>query len=106
MFNNPAGSVTVQHPQVIPTLIQNATIWAGVGQTLYGTDLLIGSDGLIAAVGKNLQNPGNANVIQANGAWVTPGLFDLHSHAGVYSFPLDARATQDGAARRKFCNIF
>lgn len=58
--------------------------------------MIIGTNGKIASVGKNLATPQGATVIQANLAWLTPGLFDLHSHAGVYSFPGDAVATQDG----------
>jgi cytosine/adenosine deaminase-related metal-dependent hydrolase len=34
---------------------------------------------------------------------VTPGLIDMHSHAGVYSFPEDAHATQDGSFPAHFC---
>lgn len=58
--------------------------------------MVIGSNGKIAMVGLNLDTPQGATVVQANLAWLTPGLFDLHSHAGVYSFPGDAVATQDG----------
>ena len=78
-------------------LIKNATVWMGPGATMHATDVLLGYQGKIEQVGANVPNSGNvATVIQADGAWVTPGLVDLHSHAGVYSFPLDARATQDG----------
>lgn len=61
--------------------------------------MIIGTDGKIASVGLNLAAPQGATLIQANLAWLTPGLFDLHSHAGVYSFPGDAVATQDGTPK-------
>ena len=31
--------------------------------------------------------PKKYDVIHANGSWVTPGIFDMHSHIGVSSSP-------------------
>lgn len=33
--------------------------------------------------------------MDANGGFITPGLIDLHSHAGLYSFPTDAFGNSD-----------
>ena len=40
--------------------------------------------------------PLDANTIDADGRWVTPGLIDVHSHLGVYPQPRRA-----GAQRRQ-----
>ena len=68
------------------TLIRNGTVLDGNGGRLDGADVLI-VDGRIAGVGKNLQTPPGALVIDASGHWVTPGLIDVHSHLGVYPSP-------------------
>ena len=46
--------------------------------TLQNTDILI-KNGKISRIGKNL-TAGNAQVIDATGKYVTPGIFDAHSH--------------------------
>jgi N-acetylglucosamine-6-phosphate deacetylase len=66
---------------------------------MLGYDVLLGYYGKIEQVAANIPAT-TVPVIQADGAWVTPGLFDMHSHAGVYSFPVDAQATQDGTKSR------
>ena len=42
-------------------------------------DVLV-SDGLIAEVGARVDAPAGAQVIDASGCWVGPGLVDLHTH--------------------------
>ena len=68
------------------TLIQNATILTGTGMRIDGGDVLI-ENGRITAVGQSLSAPAGAQVIDANGRWVTPGLIDVHSHMGAYASP-------------------
>jgi len=68
------------------TLIRGATVLTGTGLRLESTDVLIRA-GRIAAVGAGLQEPDGAQVIEAAGRWVTPGIFDPHSHLGVYPSP-------------------
>ena len=58
----------------------------GTGAELAGADVLI-QDGRIAAVGEGLAAPAGAEVVDAAGRWVTPGLIDVHSHLGVYPSP-------------------
>lgn len=40
-------------------------------------------NGKIAAIGKTVQAPGNATVIDATGKWVMPGIIDSHSHIAL-----------------------
>jgi adenine deaminase len=63
------------------TLITGATVLLGNGERLDGADVLI-RDGKIAEVGTSL-DAGDADVIDAAGKWVTPGIIDVHSHLGV-----------------------
>ena len=78
-------------PDAKPTLIRNATIWTSGhnGTEVIQGDLLL-LKGLIRAVGSivpNLVRGLDIEVVDANGAWVTPGIVDLHSHLGVGSAP-------------------
>jgi imidazolonepropionase-like amidohydrolase len=68
------------------TLITGATVLDGVGGRIEGGDVLI-VDGRISAVGEGLEAPEGAQVIEADGRWVTPGIIDNHSHLGVYPSP-------------------
>ena len=77
-----------------PTLIRNATVLTGTGQSIQNGAVLM-RDGKIAAVGATLETPADAVVIDAGGKWVTPGLIDTHSHLGVYPAP-GTNALSDG----------
>ena len=70
-------------PMQETVLFENARIWtsseAGI---LEDADLLI-TDGRIVAVGRNLDAPDGARVIDASGKQITPGLIDCHSHTGI-----------------------
>jgi len=67
------------------TLIRGATVLTGTGARLDSADVLI-DDGRIVAVGHGLAAEG-ADVVDANGKWVTPGVIDVHSHLGAYASP-------------------
>jgi len=73
-------------PQKSPVLIRNATVWVGNGKVLKNASVVL-NKGRIEAVGANAKAPPGAKVIDAKGRIVTPGLVDMHSHAGVYSSP-------------------
>jgi len=62
-----------------PTLIKNATVLTVTKGKLENTDLLL-RDGKIAQIGKNLTAPAGAQVIDATGKYVMPGIIDPHSH--------------------------
>jgi Imidazolonepropionase and related amidohydrolases len=65
-------------------LIKNATIWTSEKEgILSNTDILV-RNGKIAQIGKNLQ-AAPAQVIDATGKHVTPGIIDEHSHIAVSS---------------------
>ena len=50
-----------------------------------GTLLL--DNGKITAIGKDLAIPQGAEVIDASGKWVTPGLIDAHTHISTFNEP-------------------
>lgn len=63
-------------------LVQNATIWTmGPEGILENADLLV-ENGKVTNVGQNLSAPNGAEVIDAQGKHVTPGLIDAHIHSG------------------------
>src|SRR5271167_4253563 len=67
-------------PPVI--LIQNATILTVSHGTIERGSILI-KDGKIAEVGPSVKAPKDAQVIDAAGQWVIPGIIDCHSHIAV-----------------------
>jgi len=67
-------------PSVI--LIQNATILTVSHGTIEHGSILI-RDGKIAEVGPSIKAPKDAQVIDAAGQFVTPGIIDCHSHIAV-----------------------
>ena len=82
---NPFPS-TYQVPVSSALVIQGGNLLTGNNQQLENTDLVV-ENGIITAIGSNLQVPQGATVIDATGKWVTPGLIDVHSHMGVYPAP-------------------
>jgi len=83
-----------QPPPSVPTLLRGATVFDGLGAEFAETDVLI-VDGRISAVGRGLAAPAGAEVVDASGRFVTPGIIDAHSHLGVYPSP-SIQATSDG----------
>jgi imidazolonepropionase-like amidohydrolase len=67
------------------TLLTGAVVLTGTGERLEDADVLM-VDGKIADVGSDLSAEG-AEVVDAAGKWVTPGVIDVHSHLGVYPSP-------------------
>ena len=63
-------------------LIKNGYVKTMAGADIPNGCVLIGDDGKIVAVGKNLDAP-NATVIDAQGRLVTPGCVDAHCHIGL-----------------------
>lgn len=60
---------------------------AGPLGTLEGATVVI-EDGVIAAVGRGLPVPAGAQVVEAAGKVVTPGLFDAHGYLGIVEVSL------------------
>jgi len=70
-------------------LIKNATVHtASSAGVLEHTDVLI-SDGKIAELGHDIEAPAGAEVIDADGKPVTPGLFGGFSHLGIEEIGLE-----------------
>jgi imidazolonepropionase-like amidohydrolase len=63
-------------------LIQNATILTASHGTIERGSILI-KDGKIAEVGVSVKAPKDAQVIDASGLFVMPGIIDCHSHIAV-----------------------
>lgn len=81
--------------------ITNAHILDGIGGEFESGNILL-VDGKINWIGTNEQaklrsqlQPEGTKTIDAKGAWVTPGVIDIHSHLGVYATP-GVQAHSDG----------
>jgi imidazolonepropionase-like amidohydrolase len=61
-------------------LIKNATVLTVTKGTLQNSDILI-RNGKIVQIGQNLAAPAGAQVVDATGKYVMPGIIDPHSHA-------------------------
>jgi len=83
---NGAWESTYQPLPARTTLIRNATVMTAAGEEIAGGDVLL-EDRRIAAVGRGLEAPADAVVVDAAGRFVTPGIIDTHSHLGVYPSP-------------------
>lgn len=80
----PAGPYSRTKPeQAKQVLIKNATIWtsAAAGK-LVQSDMWI-ADGKIKAIGQQLAVPAGAEVIDASGKHISPGIIDAHSHLAI-----------------------
>jgi N-acyl-D-aspartate/D-glutamate deacylase len=64
--------------QNIDTLIKNAKVFNN-GEAAVIEDVAV-SDGRIVARGPNLNEANASRVIDAEGMWLMPGLFDIHTH--------------------------
>src|SRR5262245_22695079 len=85
---------TYQIPQSKPYVIRNVTGITAAGPSIRGGSVLV-QDGKIAAVGTEVDAPGEAVVIDGAGKYLTPGVIDVHSHLGVYPAPA-VSALSDG----------
>lgn len=70
-----------EQPAVV--LFRHATVWtSGPAGVLEGADVLV-EQGRIKQVGRGLAAPEGAQVIDATGRHLTPGLIDCHSHIAI-----------------------
>jgi N-acyl-D-aspartate/D-glutamate deacylase len=61
------------------TMIRGGTVFDGAGGPGVVADVLLRT-GRVEAIGPALAAPADARVVDATGAWVTPGFIDLHTH--------------------------
>jgi imidazolonepropionase-like amidohydrolase len=81
-------------PQSQPVIYRHASILTGTGQLLRDHDLLI-REGRISAIGPQLPAVAGAREVDARGRWLTPGLIDVHVHAGVQLRPATTAANHE-----------
>jgi imidazolonepropionase-like amidohydrolase len=88
-----AGAVIAAQPAAAGSIvIRNATVHTlAKSGTLKNADLVI-TDGKITAIGQSLKAPADAQVIDAAGRPVTPGLFGGLSHLGLEEIGLEPAA--------------
>jgi imidazolonepropionase-like amidohydrolase len=86
----------LHNPAAPAIAIRHATIMTATGQTIDSGTIVL-ANGAITALGADagVKVPGDAQVIDGTGKFVTPGLIDAHSHLGVYAAP-GTHATDDG----------
>jgi len=82
---NPFSSTYEPYPSK-PVLLQNATVYDGVGGLYQNYDVLL-RDGDIIELGAGIDAGGEVVVVDASGKFITPGIIDNHSHLGVYPSP-------------------
>lgn len=79
-------SSTYKIPESAPVVLTGATILTGTGEQLDNASVAF-AEGKIVEIGGRVQVPEGAEVIDASGLWITPGIIDVHSHMGVYPNP-------------------
>src|SRR5581483_671037 len=89
-----SAQLTAQENDNHAVAIKGATILSMTHGTIENGTVVI-QNGKIQAVGTNVDIPSSAEVIDAKGEFVLPGLVDPHSHLGVYSLPA-VQANSDG----------
>lgn len=85
--------------------IKNATVHtlSGIGSVENGSIII--EDGVITAIGADVEIPANAELIDAAGKVVTPGLFDPSSYLGVVEIDL-VEQTVDNRQQGRFSAAF
>ncbi|HBQ35218.1 MAG TPA: amidohydrolase/deacetylase family metallohydrolase, partial [Ochrobactrum anthropi] len=86
--------------QAKPLLITNVKPVAfGVEHSDATTDILVGKDGSISAIGKSLNAPADVERVDGKGAWISPGWVDLHVHIWHGGTDISIRPSECGAER-------
>ena len=93
LFAHSQSNILPAEKQTKPIVIQNATIHTGTGEVLEQATIVI-TNGKITAVGKNVTVPAGAEVVDAAGKHVYPGLILPVSALGLVEISA-VRATND-----------
>ena len=91
VLDEPAGS-SIDSPR---TLLVGGVVFTAAGD-IHDPGYVLFEDGRIVDVGAGEpEDPGEADVFDVTGSFVTPGIIDTHSHLGVYPTPY-VHAHSDG----------
>lgn len=71
--------VAAQAQKMGSVFIENGTVLTITNGVKKNTDVLI-EDGIISAIGQDLEAPDGINTVDASGKYVMPGIIDSHSH--------------------------
>jgi imidazolonepropionase-like amidohydrolase len=88
-----ASIAGAQQQQTAAVVIQGANVITGTGSPTIRNAAIVIENGRIAGIGprNEVRVPKNAQVVDARGKWIIPGLIDAHVHfsqsAGVYTRP-------------------
>jgi imidazolonepropionase-like amidohydrolase len=88
-----ASILAAQQPQTGVIVIQGATVITGTGSPSIRNATVVIDGGRIRDIGprNEVRVPNNAQVVDARGKWVIPGLIDAHVHfsqsGGIYTRP-------------------
>ena len=79
--------LNAQPPSPKPLLIRNVTVIDCAGHAPQSGMAVLISDGRIAALGpaSAVKAPANADVVDAHGKYLIPGLWNMHVHLGAYA---------------------
>jgi len=76
-------------------VIKNGKVVTVSGETINGGVVAV-DNGKIVFVGKTFEAPSDAQIINAKGKWVTPGLIDAHTHLSNFNDMKDMHSQYDG----------
>ncbi len=95
----PASDARLPAAPTGSVLVRGATVLTVTRGTLENTDVLV-RGGRIAEIGRGLRAPSGAEVVEAAGMYLMPGIIDAHSHVASSSVneatsPVTAEVTQE-----------
>lgn len=96
MIDHPRNGDQVGSPRLLADV---RPIGFGPGAPDTAVDVLIGADGRIAGVGRDLARDPGTEVVAGNGAYVSPGWCDLHVHVWHGGTDISIRPRQCGLER-------
>ena len=70
----------VTPPAALPVIIQNVTLIDGTGRAAQPQTDLVLADGRIARIGRGLEPPVGAHLLDGSGRFAVPGFIDCHVH--------------------------
>src|ERR1700694_5824981 len=86
VFSAPFQSLA-QRPPIRPLVIRDVTVIDCAGHPPRCAMSILISDGLIAKIGSasKVKAPADAEILDAHGKYLIPGLWNMHVHLGAYT---------------------